>query len=50
MTACRAVSEAHAKYVAALRGIWDAHKGRYALERKGTLKIVDLPPAAALRH
>ncbi|CAL8469820.1 g9362 [Coccomyxa elongata] len=40
----RAVKEAHDRYVAALRGLWDAHKGRYAMERKGTLKIVDLPP------
>lgn len=41
---CRAVKGAHDRYVVALRGLWDAHKGRYAMERKGTLKIVDLPP------
>lgn len=39
----RAVADAHKKYVAALRALWNRHKDRYALERKGTLKIVDLP-------
>lgn len=42
--ACRVVSEVHAQYVKALRGLWDTYKDRYALDRKGTFKIVDLPP------
>ena len=41
---CRVVSEVHAQYVKALRGLWDTYKDRYALDRKGTFKIVDLPP------
>ncbi len=40
----RVVAEVHAEYVKALRGLWDSYKDRYALDRKGTFKIVDLPP------
>lgn len=40
---CRVVAEVHAQYVKALRGLWDKYKDQYALERKGTFKIVDLP-------
>ncbi len=52
MHACRLVFEAHEKYVAALRQLWDRYKDRFALERKGTLRIVDdvprpVPTAAA---
>ena len=41
------VSEVHAQYVKALRGLWDRYKDQYALARKGTFKIVDLPPPKA---
>lgn len=40
----RAVHEAHQAYVDGLRQIWRTYKDRFALERKGTLRIVDAMP------
>jgi hypothetical protein len=38
------VDEVHARYMAALRALWDAHKGRYAIGRKKTLQFIDNLP------
>ena len=36
-----AVEELHARYVTQLRGLWDKYKDRYALQRKGTFRMVE---------
>ena len=35
------VDELHARYVKQLRELWDKHKDRFALNRKGTLRLVE---------
>ena len=36
---CRVVLEAHAKYCAGLKQIWDVYKDRFAMQRTGTMRI-----------
>ena len=36
---CRVVLEAHAKYCAGLKEIWDSYKDRFAMQRTGTMRI-----------
>jgi hypothetical protein len=49
----KAVDELHKRYMNALRQLWDVHKGRFAIDRKRTLQIIDelpvpIPPAVPL--
>eukprot|EP00884_Botryococcus_braunii_P014990 jgi/Botrbrau1/23492/Bobra.106_1s0043.1 len=46
----KAVDQLHRRYMEALRQLWDQHKGRFAIDRKRTLQIIDelpvpVPPA-----
>ena len=36
---CRVVLEAHAKYCAGLKQIWDMYKDHFAMQRTGTMRI-----------
>ena len=36
-----AVDELHARYVKQLRELWDKYKDRFAIERKGTFRVVE---------
>lgn len=38
------MDELHKRYMSALRQLWDVHKGRFAIDRKRTLQIIDELP------
>jgi Diacylglycerol acyltransferase len=40
----KAVDQLHRQYMEALRQLWDVHKGRFAIDRKRTLQIIDELP------